>query len=79
MKAKSLKESLIAIVDDERSVTSLLSTLLEYEGYKAICFNSGSEFLKYLETGRVDIVFQNSGKRARAKEHQCKCYLPRAR
>jgi len=56
MKIKTAKASLVAIVDDERSVTSLLSTLLEHEGYKAISFNSGSEFLDYLKTGRVDIV-----------------------
>jgi len=48
--------SLIAIVDDEHSITSLLSTLLEYEGYKTICFNSGVDFLQYLKEGRVDIV-----------------------
>ena len=37
----------IAIVDDQRSVTSLLSALLEHEGYKTVSFNDGSEFLKY--------------------------------
>ena len=46
----------IAIVDDEHSVTSLLSALLEHEGYKALCFNSGIEFLNYLKHDRVDLV-----------------------
>mgnify|MGYP000299990468 FL=1 len=56
MKTKTAKSSLVAVVDDERSVTSLLSTLLEHEGYKTICFNSGSDFLNYLKNDRVDIV-----------------------
>jgi len=56
MKTKAAKSSLVAIVDDEHSVTSLLSTLLEHEGYKTACFNSGSEFLDYLKNDRVDIV-----------------------
>ncbi|NOQ81749.1 MAG: response regulator [Methylophaga sp.] len=46
----------IAIVDDQHSVTSLLSTLLEHEGYEAVSFNSGSDFLDYLKSDRVDLV-----------------------
>ncbi len=46
----------IAIVDDESSVTSLLSMLLEYEGYQTICFNCGQDFLDYIKHGRVDLV-----------------------
>jgi len=56
MKTKTAKSSLVAVVDDERSVTSLLSNLLEHEGYNTICFNSGSEFLDYLKNDRIDIV-----------------------
>ena len=46
----------IAIVDDQHSVTSLLSTLLEHEGYDTITFNNGTDFLAYLESGHVDLV-----------------------
>ena len=46
----------IAIVDDQHSVTSLLSTLLEHEGYDAVSFNHGSDFLDYLKSERVDLV-----------------------
>jgi len=46
----------IAIVDDQHSVTSLLSALLEHEGYDAVCFNNGSDFLDYLKSERVDLV-----------------------
>jgi len=47
---------IIAIVDDEPNVTALLSMLLEHEGYTTRCFNSGGDFLNYLEHDRVDIV-----------------------
>lgn len=47
---------IIAIVDDEYNVTSLLSTLLQHEGYKALCFNSGQAFLDYIKHDRVDMV-----------------------
>lgn len=56
MKNKTTSSSLVAIVDDEKSATKLLSTLLEHEGFKTICFNSGKEFLDYLQNDRVDIV-----------------------
>jgi len=56
MKAELAKTSKVAIVDDERNVTSLLSTLLEHEGYKVLCFNSGKAFLDYLKYDRVDLV-----------------------
>ncbi|MDC9725194.1 MAG: response regulator [Gammaproteobacteria bacterium] len=46
----------IAIVDDQHSVTSLLSTLLEHEGYDAVTFNNGKDFLEYLKSTRVDMV-----------------------
>lgn len=46
----------IAIVDDQHSVTSLLSTLLEHEGYDVVAFNSGSDFLAYLDSDRIDMV-----------------------
>ncbi len=48
--------SRIAIVDDQHSVTSLLSTLLEHEGYDVVTFNSGTSFLDYLKSSRVDMV-----------------------
>ena len=50
------KLSRIAIVDDQHSVTSLLSTLLEHEGYDVVTFNSGADFLDYLKSSRVDMV-----------------------
>jgi len=56
MKIKSINAPKIAIVDDERNVTSLLSALLESEGYKSLCFNSGIEFLNFLKHDRVDMV-----------------------
>mgnify|MGYP000326523432 CR=1 FL=1 len=56
MKIESNNTHIIAIVDDERNVTSLLSTLLEHEGYKVCCFNSGVDFLNYLKHDRVDMV-----------------------
>jgi putative two-component system response regulator len=56
MKIELTLTPVIAIVDDERNVTSLLSTLLEHEGYKVLCFNSGEVFLDYLKQDRVDMV-----------------------
>ncbi len=47
---------IIAVVDDEHSVTCLLSVLLEHEGYKVLCFNLGADFLDYLTHERVDLV-----------------------
>jgi len=56
MKTELAKTPKVAIVDDERNVTSLLSTLLEHEGYKVLCFNSGKSFLDYLKCDRIDLV-----------------------
>jgi len=56
MKIEAPKAPQIAIVDDEHSVTSLLSALLEHEGYKSLCFNSGQAFLDYLKDDRIDMV-----------------------
>jgi len=46
----------IAIVDDQHSVTTLLSTLLEHEGYDVVTFNSGKDFISYLESDRIDLL-----------------------
>jgi len=46
----------IAIVDDQHSVTSLLSTLLEHEGYDVVAFNSGTDFLNYIKSAHIDMV-----------------------
>jgi len=56
MKTECVKTPKVVIVDDERNVTNLLSTLLEHEGYKVLCFNSGKAFLDYLKCDRVDLV-----------------------
>jgi len=56
MKIEPKNTPIIAIVDDESNVTRLLSTLLEHEGYKVCCFNSGADFLEYLKHDRIDMV-----------------------
>lgn len=46
----------IAVVDDQHSVTTLLGTLLEHEGYDVVTFNNGEDFLTYLKSDRIDMV-----------------------
>lgn len=46
----------VLVVDDERSVTDLLSTVLEEEGYGCITAATGEEALKKLSMGNVDVA-----------------------
>ena len=46
----------VLIVDDEPSITELLSTALRYEGFEVESAASGSEALHAVEAGRPDVV-----------------------
>jgi DNA-binding response OmpR family regulator len=46
----------ILVVDDELSVTDLLSTTLEEEGYSCVTATTGEEALKKLSMSNVDVV-----------------------
>jgi len=46
----------VLVVDDERSVTDLLSTALEDEGYGCITAATGEDALKKLATDNVDVA-----------------------
>lgn len=52
----STEQSLIAIVDDERSVRRGLSNLLKSEGYLTECFPSGESFLASDQCARFDFL-----------------------
>lgn len=47
---------LISIIDDDRSVRSGLSNLLQSAGYATICFESAEEFLNDEALGNIDFV-----------------------
>ncbi|HEY0210198.1 response regulator transcription factor [Acerihabitans sp.] len=47
---------LISIIDDDRSVRSGLSNLLQSAGYATICFESAEEFLNDEALGSIDFV-----------------------
>lgn len=46
----------VLVVDDERSVTDLLSTALQEEGYTCITASTGEDALKKLATDNVDVA-----------------------
>ena len=46
----------VLIVDDERSITDFLSTVLEEEGYRCITAASGEDALKKLSMGDADVA-----------------------
>ncbi|HEY83334.1 MAG TPA: response regulator [Dehalococcoidia bacterium] len=46
----------VLIVDDERSVTDLLSTALEEDGYSCITAATGEDALQKLSVGNVDVT-----------------------
>lgn len=46
----------VLVVDDERGVTDLLSTVLKEDGYGCITAATGEEALKKLSTGSVDVA-----------------------
>jgi len=46
----------VLVVDDERSVTDLLSSALEEEGYSCVTAATGEDALKRLAAGNLDVV-----------------------
>lgn len=52
----SAEQSIVAIVDDERSVRRGLSNLLKSEGYLTECFPSGEAFLACDRHARFDFL-----------------------
>ncbi len=46
----------IAIVEDETDLRELLRLHVERDGYEALEFSSGDEFLRFLDAGVVDLV-----------------------
>jgi two-component system response regulator VicR len=49
----------ILVVDDEPSVTKLLSMLLTSEGYEVITARTGEECLRKIETTKPDLVIMD--------------------
>jgi DNA-binding NtrC family response regulator len=52
----SLKQATILVVDDERSVTNLLSEDLGEEGYSCVTADTGEDALKRLSEDNFDVV-----------------------
>ena len=51
----------VLVVDDERSITDLLSAALEEEGYSCITAATGEDALHKLSTGNVDVALLDLG------------------
>ncbi len=46
----------VLVVDDERSLLSLLSLVFETEGYRVICVSNGREALRQFSAQPIDVV-----------------------
>ncbi|WP_429976208.1 response regulator transcription factor [Enterococcus sp. DIV0086] len=46
----------IVILDDEKEICDLISTLLQCEGFKVVSFYNGIDFIKYIEKNEVSLL-----------------------
>ena len=50
---------MVLIIDDEKKICSLLSRIIELEGFKTLQANTGKEGLKLLKSNEVSIVISD--------------------